>query len=202
MHLFFVCIIVLHLTYFLELKPIILSVIKDMSKDDAILQQRWKDTAKSKLAPLREYFLYLERKHSNFIKVMKAAKIFNPSSLAVTDLSTYDWKQLREILKQVDDKQFDLLKEELPKFQALTVDLAPDTFATTFFNLHARSLPTWKAVFALIALELPSSAPAERGFSVFQEFFREVSKETLQDLCEISVMRRYNFRTRTEVKYS
>lgn len=173
-----------------------------MSKDDAPLQERWKQTAKSKLTPLRDYFLYLETKHSNFVKLMKVAKIFNPPSLAIVDLSTYDWGELRKILKSLTNVQFDLLKDELPSYQALAADLAPDTLATIFFKLHARTLPTWKAVFALIALELPSSAPAERGFSIFQEFFRGVSKETLQDLCEISVMRRYNFRKKTEVKFS
>ena len=115
------------------------------------------------------------------------------------DLAGYDWNRMRSILskKHLTDEMFSLLQKELPMYRALSMDLDPNTLATTFFNQNSSSLPTWKRVFSMIALELPSSAPAERGFSIFQDFFRGISKATLQDLIEISVMRRYNYRNRT-----
>jgi hypothetical protein len=175
-----------------------MSLIKQYSGSDAPRLERWKSTVRCKLEPVREYYVSMDVKHDNFVQLMKCAKIFNPVSLSQMDLAGYDWNRLRTILSKthLTDQMFSLLQKELPMYRALSMDLDPNTMATTFFKQNS-SLPTWKRVFSMMALELPSSAPAERGFSIFQDFFRGISKGTLQDLIEISVMRRYNFRNRT-----
>jgi hypothetical protein len=182
-----------------ELKPTVMSLLKQFSGLDAPRLERWKLTVRGKLKPVREYYMSMEVKHDNFVQLMKCAKIFNPLSLSQMDLAGYDWNRMRSVLskKHLNDELFSLLQKELPMYRALSMDLDPNTMATTFFNQNSSSLPTWKRVFSMIALELPSSAPAERGFSIFQDFFRGISKATLQDLIEISVMRRYNYRNRT-----
>ena len=182
-----------------------MSLIKQFSGSDASRLERWKSTVRGKLVPVREYYISMDVKHNNFVQLMKCAKIFNPLSISLMDLSQYDWNRMRTILskKHLTDEMFSLLQKELPMYRALSLELEPNTMATTFFNQNSASLPTWKRVFSMIALELPSSAPAERGFSIFQDFFRGITKGTSQDLIEISVMRRYNYRKLTvPVKFS
>jgi len=182
-----------------DLKPTVMSVIKKFSGPDVPRLERWKSTVRDKLEPVRQYYISMDTKHDKFVQLMKCAKIFHPVSSSLMDFEQYDWNRLRSILpkKLLTDELFSLLQKELPMYRALSMELDPNTMATTFFNQNSSSLPTWKYVFSMIALELPSSAPAERGFSIFQDFFRGVTTATLQDLIEISVMRRYNFRNRT-----
>lgn len=119
------------------------------------------------------------------------------------DTEKYPWKDLKDILKgHLSTTLLAQLQDELPTYKALAQDLDASTLPSKFFCTFGLRLPAWKSVFALIGLELPSSAPAERGFSIFQQFFKGLPKEALQDLIEMSVMMRYNHRKRTEAKFT
>jgi hypothetical protein len=83
-------------------------------------------------------------------------------------------------------KYVDFVKEEnVPR------DLTPQQ-VIDFWNAHATALPVMYAVARKLILGQPSSAAAERVFSVLATSFSETQLSSLQDLIELVVMIKYN----------
>ena len=62
---------------------------------------------------------------------------------------------------------------------------------------HAAALPNWSAAVKKILLVQPSSASAERVFSLLQNAFSKQQEAALEETVETSVMLRYNDNKRT-----
>ena len=66
---------------------------------------------------------------------------------------------------------------------------------------HERTLPNWPAVVRKwLLLVQPSSAPAERVFSLMKHFFTHQQENALQEAVEASVMLRYNGKERRNIQ--
>ena len=60
---------------------------------------------------------------------------------------------------------------------------------------HASSLPAWATAAKKVLVAQPSSAAAERAFSILNSTFKDNQDNSLKDYIETSVMLRYNKRS-------
>ena len=57
---------------------------------------------------------------------------------------------------------------------------------------HEHELPNWANAFQLLLLVQPSSAAAERAFSLLENSFNHQQGSSLEDYISVSVMLQYN----------
>ena len=80
---------------------------------------------------------------------------------------------------------------ELPTYVAATEDVSTSVDPVQWWKNHATELPKWSEAFQLIVLVQPSSAAAERVFSLLQTFQNQ-QESSLEDYIELSIMLQYN----------
>ena len=99
-----------------------------------------------------------------------------------------------------DNVTVNALKQELPAFRAAAEDVTGVDPAKWWKN-HADELPSWSSAAAKVLLVQPSSAAAERVFSLLQQAFQHQQDQALEDYCktyvEASIMVQYNGRKKT-----
>ena len=86
------------------------------------------------------------------------------------------------------------LKHELPTYLAKAADLDRDADPMEWWKNHSGDLPCWSATAEKILLVQPSSAAAERVFSLLQNLFGSFQDSTLADYIQASLMLQYNKR--------
>ena len=85
----------------------------------------------------------------------------------------------------------DGLKSEIPTYMAASEDISAEIDPIAWWKSHAMELPKWANAFRLVLLVQPSSAAAERVFSILQRFTAQ-QQSSLEDYLELSVMLQYN----------
>ena len=83
---------------------------------------------------------------------------------------------------------------ELPWYIAITDGVSTEVQKTMWWKNHETVLPKWSSACKLAPLVQPSSAAAERVFSVLSNSFRDQEMHSLEDYIETSVMLQYNCR--------
>ena len=127
-----------------------------------------------------------ELKHT--LEAFKAARYGDPTQLNET-LTDIDSLTAFDII----DSAFILeLKGELPMYLAAVEDIAPDININDWWKGHTGELPAWTAAYKLFLLVQPSSAAAERVFSVLQSSFSTRQNSSLEDYICTSVMLQCN----------
>ena len=111
-----------------------------------------------------------------------------PPPAAVDDLRLFPFLD--------DDVTVNALKQELPAFRAAAEDVTGVDPAKWWKN-HADELPSWSSAAAKVFLVQPSSAAAERVFSLLQQAFQHQQDQALEDNVEASIMVQYNGRKKT-----
>ena len=86
------------------------------------------------------------------------------------------------------------LKTELADYLAKAADVSADLDPLELWERKAQYLPPWVAAGRNIVLVQPSSAAAERVFSLLKASFNERQDHALQDYLETSLMLQYNKR--------
>ena len=76
--------------------------------------------------------------------------------------------------------------------QAAVDDVDPSVDAQDWWERHMEDLPHWSTAFKLVLLVQPSSAAAERVFSLLQNSFSQRQSSSLEDYIETSLMLQYN----------
>ena len=94
----------------------------------------------------------------------------------------------------IDGTERDKLKDELPAYLARSADVDKGFDALEWWKSNASSLPNWSSAARRILLIQPSSAAAERVFSLLKASFGEQQDSSLQDYVETSLMLQYNKR--------
>ena len=84
------------------------------------------------------------------------------------------------------------LKSELPSYLAKAADVAADFDPLEWWKAHAVDLPNWSSAAGDVLLVQPSSAAAERVFSLLKATFGPQQDITLNDYIETSLMLQYN----------
>ena len=84
------------------------------------------------------------------------------------------------------------LKAELPDYLARAADTRADIPPLEWWKRNAVALPNWSEAAKKILLLQPSSAAAERVFSLLNSSFSEQQDNSLQAYIECSLMLQYN----------
>ena len=83
---------------------------------------------------------------------------------------------------------------ELPTYMAIADGTSADANKLEWWKNHASEVPKWSSGCRAILLLQPSSAAAERVFSLLTNSFKEQQTHALEDYIETSVMLQYNKR--------
>ena len=86
----------------------------------------------------------------------------------------------------------DNLKSELPKYLAMAEDVSPSVDKNDWWMKHETELPHWSRACKMVLLVQPSSAAAERVFSLLSNSFTERQMSSLEDYIETSIMIQQN----------
>ena len=95
--------------------------------------------------------------------------------------------------------EIDHLKAELPAYLALAADVNADVNILEWWKNHSSPgsdscLPHWSSAIQKVLLVQPSSATAERVFSMLNQSFGEQQQNALEDLVETTIMLQCNKR--------
>ena len=74
---------------------------------------------------------------------------------------------------------------------AASKDVSAEIDPLVYWKKHATEIPNWANAFKLVVLVQPSSAAAERVFSILQRITAQ-QHSSLGDYLELSVMLQYN----------
>ena len=127
------------------------------------------------------------------LQAFKAARLFSP----------YKAYTMKPDDKMVDSLQvfpflihlIPLLKSEMPLYIAKTADVSKemdDADPLEWWKLNASELPYWSSAARKVLVLQPSSAAAERVFSLLKASFSDQQDSSLQDYIEASLMLQYN----------
>ena len=83
------------------------------------------------------------------------------------------------------------LKQELPVHLAKAAEISPQYDPLQSWKMNSMKLPFWSAPLLKVLLIHPSSAAAERVFSLLNAKFSDQQDHSLQDYVELSLMYQY-----------
>ena len=129
-------------------------------------EQRLLDYAEVCVTPAYDYF---KAKFDHDLKpalmAFKSAHFFSPSKINTIRPSPSDINDL-SVLPFLSSPVIEELKKELPDYLAQAEDVSPSVDPIVWWRDHAHKLPHWSQACKFITLIQPSSAAAERVFSL------------------------------------
>lgn len=187
------------INYFIEVSsahlPNTKAIIKSLNLTETCAEQLF-IYAKACVEPGLAYY---QKKFSEDLKdslaAFEAARLFLPSKIIELkpDLSAVDKLKAFPFLN--NKTVLDGLKQELPSYLAKAADTEiSDGDLLTWWKRHQSDLPNWSSSAKKVALVQPSSAAAERAFSILNSTFKSQQELSLQDYVECSSMLQYNQR--------
>ena len=126
------------------------------------------------------------------LNAFKAARYFSPSKLNEFQPSASDIDLLRTIPFLSDQTTIENLKKELPIYLAKAADVALSMNALEWWEQNEHELPSWSSAARKGMLLQPSSAAAERVFSLLNNSFTDKQQNSLEDYVEASILLQYN----------
>ena len=150
-------------------------------------------------ACVKSGFEYFERKIRNDLAVQlaifKHARMFDPAKVADLKPTQSEIQALRIFPFLNNDSVIEGLVSELPRYVASAEDVSPVADKRAWWKRHEDNLPNWAKACKSLLLIQPSSAAAERVFSILSNSFTEKQTHSLRDYIEASVMLQYNTRS-------
>ena len=143
-------------------------------------------------------FDYFHTKFDNDLETamqaFKVARFFSPMKISELKPAASDLDAL-DCLPFLDSVAINNLKCELPVYIAAVEDVSDSIDPIRWWKIHQEQLPQWASACKRMLLVQPSSAAAERVFSLLQNSFLKCQTSALQDYIQISVMLQYNSRS-------
>jgi len=157
---------------------------------------KWISYAKSCVKPGLDYFKrQLSTTMKNSLQVFKGCRLFSPHKVCAMKVDADKVKEALLPIPFLSSKvELDQLLAELPAYLACAADTSSDIDPLEWWRSNATSLPCWSVAAAKVLLLQPSSAAAERVFSILSNCFGEQQDRALQDYIEASLMLQYNKR--------
>ena len=181
--------------------PNIQAVAQKLADGDEEMATDLEQWAKQRVQP--GVFWFLQKFHGEgrgglrpMLEAFKLARYFCPVQVQALQPTAADVNLLRHFPFLRIDNVIRGLQDELPAYLA-EVDgcrLSTDEEKVAWWRDHSDSLPKWASAVRQVLLLQPSSAAAERVFSLLRAAFNEQQECALQDYLEASVMLRYNKR--------
>ena len=173
--------------------PNLIACARNLAGGNATVEQQLITYAKSCVEPGFQYFqTKFDGELSPVVSFFKGARLFSPAKMKDTlvDASTID--DFATSFPSLSVQTADGLKAELPSYKAAVDDVDPSVDAQDWWERHTEDLPHWSTAFKLVLLVQPSSAAAERVFSLLQNSFSQRQSSSLEDYIETSLMLQYN----------
>lgn len=128
------------------------------------------------------------------LEVFKCCRLFSPHRVRELNPTASSLDQTLSCIPFFNDDERASLKEELPTYLARVADLDKEFDPVEWWKINATTLQHWSIAAQKVILVQPSSAAAERVFSLLKASFREQQDSALQDYIESSLMLQYNNR--------
>lgn len=170
--------------------PNVQAIVREAFPNNLPLQSQWINYAVMCVKPGIDYF------NSNLhddgvIKAFKAARLFSPHRLSEMQPSATDIDIL-SAFPFFDSGCVVALQAELPTYLSLSADVSSGIDILKWWKDHHEELPKWSAAALSVFLVQPSSAAAERVFSLLKSSFGEQQQSALHDLVTATLMVQYN----------
>ena len=177
-----------------EYFPNVSAVAKHLVNGNQTHEQQLIDYAKECVKPAYSYF---RSKFDNDLKVsmeaFKAARYFSPLKLAELQPTAADIDALL-FLPFLNSNDITTLKSELSTYIAAVEDISKSIDPLEWWESNEERLPNWASAFKKLVLVQPSSAAAERVFSLLSKSFSKLQTRSLEDYVQLSIMLQYNNR--------
>ena len=125
-------------------------------------------------------------------KHFKVARYFSPLNLAELQPTAADIDALL-FLPFLNSNDITTLKSELSTYIAEVEDISKSIDPLEWWESNEERLPNWASAFKKLVLVQPSSAAAERVFSLSKSFSK-LQTRSLEDYVQLSIMLQYNNR--------
>ena len=151
--------------------PNVEAVAKTLSRGSETVKQRLLNHAKTCVQPAH---IYYKRQLSSSLKVpllaFKAARLFSSKMVNVLKpLAMIDTLVVFPFLKE----KISSLKQELPLYLTKSSEIPDSTDCLQWWKTNTTELPVWSSAAQLVLLVQPSSAAAERVFSLLNSSFTD-----------------------------
>ena len=177
-----------------EYFPNVSAVAKHLVNGNQTHEQQLIDYAKECVKPAYSYF---RSKFDNDLKVsmeaFKAARYFSPLKLAELQPTAADLDALL-FLPFLNSNDITTLKSELSTYIAAVEDISKSIDPLEWWESNEERMPNWASAFKKLVLVQPSSAAAERVFSLLSKSFSKLQTRSLEDYVQLSIMLQYNNR--------
>lgn len=175
--------------------PNINAVAREIANGNVAIYNQLMAQAKACIRPGLNFY---QRKFSvqfrDTVRAFKAARFCCPVQVQALRPTSASLEELRNFPFVNNDATIANLAQELPLYIAAAdgVNVACEEDKVTWWAAHRDTLPHWCALVKKLLLIQPSSAAAERVFSLLSNAFTSQQDFALQDYLEASVMLRYN----------
>lgn len=183
----------------LENYPEAMATAQNIAGDHPNVVEQLMTTAKQCVRPAIQYFRqrfnHCQGSLFNAIKMFKAVRIVCPVQARQLQIGLNEVEALRVLQCVDDDDTIARLCEELPIYLTAAADATLDAGSTRLKWWQEQTrLPNWQRLAKIVFAILPSSAPAERVFSLLQASSTKQQGHRLVDQLEASLMLQYNQR--------
>ena len=174
--------------------PNTLAVARQIADGDDALCTQLVAQAKSCIQPGLQF--YQEKFSGQFyeiVRAFKAARLSCPIKVQSLNPTAASRQELRNFPFITDDIIVDLA-QELPLYLAAAdgVTVTCENDKLTWWASHKETLPHWASLVKTLLLIQPSSASAERAFSLLTNGFSSQQERALEDYLEACVMIQYS----------
>ena len=151
--------------------------------------EQWVEYARSCVKKGLDYFeTLISTNLKNALEVFKACRLFLPRKVREINPTSLSLDQDLACLPFVDNTDRENLKEELPTYLSKVTDLDDVYDPLEWWKCNASALPHWSQAAQKMFLLQPSSAAAERVFSLLKSSFNDRQDNSLKDYVESSLM--------------
>ncbi len=174
--------------------PNVAAMTKKEANGNSIHEKQLLDYADTCLKPAYEYFkLKFDQDLKPAMNAFKAARLFSPSKVNSMHPTPSDINDL-SVFPFFPSSVIEELKKELPNYLSVAEDVSSAIDPVAWWRDHEYRLPNWARACKYITLIQPSSAAAERVFSLLSNSFKDNQERALEDYVSASVMLQYNSR--------
>ena len=130
---------------------------------------------------------------SSSVEIFKVAQLFIPSKISELVLLSDDLDQLK-VIPFLKENVLKSMKEELSTYISKATGVNVSINVLEWWGKHSDELVSWASLVKDMVLVQPSSAAAERVFSMLRNSFCPKQYHSLQDYVQCSLMLQYNDR--------
>ena len=175
--------------------PNVTAVIAELANGDSSRGQQLILYSKACVQPAYAYFkAKFDVDLAPTMTSFKAARFFSPTKVGELQPTATELELLSSLpFLGVNDVAS--LKSELPIYLAAIEGISSNIDPLNWWCNNADKLPNWSSAFKKVILMQPSSAAAERVFSILTFSFSKLQTVSLEDYVQLSVMLQYNHRS-------